>query len=375
MTPLAKPVTARGLLTSGMPSWLQPTLQNPTHLPEISTPITPLDHTPSLPAKITIVSTHLLDILTPLTPLDPKSFIPTQISEMSPSLLTIPLEIRLHIYAYVLASHPIEHPHLSPSLTGQHQSPQSTSTTSNIHANEPQYQTRLPTALLISCSRIYTESSALPFQISSFAFTNWFSSGVYAARQFSRGLKAWQRSSIRNVSLDVLGRDLWTGDAGMSRLGGNMGAVVNVYRGEGGRKDDSVLGEWWDLCRLWSGVRSLRLRVRGSVMRPAAKEAGMVLYREFRVEDTLFNVGLPWIQEGLLQLMELRKLEIEVEDELIDTEAKEAFCIKLREAFEQHRERDSEVEVQFVERAKEKVIVEEIKVVEEEEEREGWVDL
>lgn len=154
-----------------------------------------------------------------------------------------------------------------------------------------------------------------------------------------------------------------------------MGAVVNVYRGEGGRKDDSVLGEWWDLCRLWSGVRSLRLRVRGSVMRPAAKEAGMVLYREFRVEDTLFNVGLPWIQEGLLQLMELRKLEIEVEDELIDTEAKEAFCIKLREAFEQHRERDSEVEVQFVERAKEKVIVEEIKVVEEEEEREGWVDL
>jgi len=67
------------------------------------------------PPNIRQLLTYMLDILTPLTL--PASGLQnaalTSKAKTTPTFLTIPLEIRLLIYSYVLHSHPVHHAHLS----------------------------------------------------------------------------------------------------------------------------------------------------------------------------------------------------------------------------------------------------------------------
>lgn len=176
----------------------------PTYLPEILTPITPLD------ATISSIATLITSTQKP------------------PTLLSIPLEIRRQIYSYVLYDHPIRHAHLSPITTSSTaptyvkeefhhtvispcgymlnhgpgisypSTPGNRATvivpsSSNprhkersfsdsrkmegthqtlISSTEPILQTKLPAGLLASCSQIYEEARLMPFQENSFCFVN-----------------------------------------------------------------------------------------------------------------------------------------------------------------------------------------------------------
>ena len=48
----------------------------------------------------------------------------------------------------------------------------------------------------------------MPFIYNEFVFVNWFSSGVWAARSFTRLLRPWQVSDLRQLRLELLSRDL-----------------------------------------------------------------------------------------------------------------------------------------------------------------------
>jgi len=171
-------------------------------------------------------------------------------------------------------------------------------------------QGKIPTALLLTNRQVYHESRLLPFQQNHFTFVNWFWSGVYAARQFSRGLEAWQRNEMRWVGIEVLGRDLWSV--------GNLGAGNQ---------------EWEQLCEFWKGVKGLRLAIRGPICKGSEREGELSFATQLpKSEQTLLDAELPWIQKGLLQMKNLHLIELEIADEDMSREEKLAFCVALASA-------------------------------------------
>ena len=109
----------------------------------------------------------------------------------------------------------------------------------------------------------------------------------------------------------------------------------------GGAIGVSEMGEWWELCGLWKGVWGLRLAVKGAVCEKRRVEVdGSVGWNgEFgdqpQPENGILDVKAEWIQRGLLQMRELRWIEIEIEDEDVSREIKIAFCGELGAAFNQ----------------------------------------
>ncbi|KAH8594665.1 hypothetical protein B0O99DRAFT_687443 [Bisporella sp. PMI_857] len=322
----------------------------------------------------------------PLTPLEPTP--DRNKCKVGTILLTIPLEIRMHIYSYVLRSHEIYHPNLlspttiSPPAPSQFEKLQYTTFifaasqhdngTGCLNGNsesqpilgtydialqktqilnighpigDPMIMTtttsalchgiqgKMPTGLLVSCHQIYEEVRLLPFHTNAFVFVNWFWSGVYAARQFTRGLKTWQREAVRWTSLEVLARDLRTG--GMDSIGGGIGGLASMSldgRGKGS-------GEWIDLCRLWERVLGLKLSIKGSLN--AIVDGSINISGNEGCEGNhLLNANYDWVQGGVLHLKSLRFLELEIEDETIDRETKLAFCRDLCRMLSEKRDRE-----------------------------------
>jgi hypothetical protein len=341
----------------------------------------------------TLTPTHLLDIIT-LTSVDSSS------PAKGPTLLTIPLEIRHHIYNYVLVSHPIRHAHLSPNINQtaakneEFQSsmlrPQNisfpipayctlrTTFTSSSTPNAPEthprvisrvhhtrstkIQGKIPTALLSSCRQIFSETRMLPFHENYFTFVNWLWSGVYAARKFTRGLRPWQSDAMRSTGVEVLGRDLCVN--GMLRHGGS------------GRTGGKGVGEWMELCGLWSGVWGLSLRIKGSVLQRwsgevdenkgwngqgsgklSEEEMADAKERERLRDRSILNVEMEWVIDGLRRMKSLRWIELEIEDEDVERYDKLAFCRALEVTLTQLRNRDDgwqgDVKVVFIERINE----------------------
>ncbi|PVH75051.1 hypothetical protein DL98DRAFT_16099 [Cadophora sp. DSE1049] len=314
-----------------------------------------------------------------------------------PNLLDIPLEIRLRIYHYVLLSHPIHHAHLAP-LTPQpdfsglntaefhttmirshggssapkeiitrslitHSSsfsdPNTPSdseflTTSQLQQSyistilppsqnpPPRIQGKIPTALLTSCKQIFTETSHLPWHHNTFSFVNWFWSGVYAARQFSSNLPAWQREAMRNVTMEVLGKDLWVGGLERRSLGGVNGGGSGSGSGKGqgsasstggvGGKEGRGVGEWRELCGLWSGVQNLKLTIKGGLFVDAAAARTSTSGSSEQQTGGKFSIldtDREWVSHGLQKLTSLRTLELEIEDTDVPSKSKMAFCAAL----------------------------------------------
>ncbi|KAF9772142.1 hypothetical protein IL306_010160 [Fusarium sp. DS 682] len=140
----------------------------------------------------------------------------------------------------------------------------------------------LPTSLLRTNLQIYSEARLLPFTQNEFVFVNWFASGLWAARAFTRALAPWQRASLRYVRLEVLARDVVVGGAGRE--------------------------EWRALCTEWaSGVRGLRMKMvlgaSTSVVTGPAFAGGV----ERRAE-----AARRWVGEGLALMERLEKVEMEV---------------------------------------------------------------
>lgn len=317
-------------------------------------------------------------------------------------LLNLPLEVRLQIYREVLFTHPVFHAHLAPPptlLTSGASAPvkaveelhtaflrplgqslpttQVLTTTTLIPATRQPISTlypqsiptigcnygiargKIPTALLTSCRQVYEEARLLPWELNTFAFVNWFWSGLYASRQFTRGLRSWQCSAMRWVSLEVLTRDLTSKTATHERDAQVLTEEELAQRAR---------SEWAELCTLWEGVWSLRLGLKGSIKakstqsssdagfmtRPEELSLGWVQEQE---DKGVLDVQSEWVQQGLLKMKSLRWLELELEDENVDRSDKMAFCQELEEEMNK-REVDSSqvwkdpVKVVFVEKTK-----------------------
>lgn len=369
-------------------------LVTPTYLPEIQTPMMGLD-----------------DSVTPLVTSKPTC----------PTFLNIPVEIRLQIFSYLLHTHPIRHAHLSlittSSIAPLYVSEQFLHTTIHSHGSSLEYagfkldtssaspwsrppsslvfdardratdgnsstshqtvncrtnpvpQGKIPTGLLVSCKQVYFEARSIPFQDNQFAFVNWFWSGIYAARRFSRGLSLWQSEAIRWTAVEVLGRDLCNGSLESSRasIGGLAGASLASSR-IGSCKG---IDEWVDLCRFWKGVWGLRLGIKGRVILTSlSMPVGSMGWNgeldvvaapsSFKdVRQSILDTDLGWIQKGLLLMNSLRCIRIEIEDDETSRDTKILFCRNLKYVLNKKRDRSDgwlgDVQVVFVER----IIVEE----------------
>ena len=204
----------------------------------------------------------------------------------------------------------------------------------------------------------------LPWERNEFAFVNWFWSGVYAARQFSRGVRGWQSQGMRWCTLEVLGRDLWID--GMERLGGGIG-------GQTGTSEGKSVGEWRELCGFWKGVWGLRLRVKGSMVREkkgvddqeqsgwngedgAWRRDEVQMVVDERKEESVLDVESLWVSDGLTRMKGLRWIQLEIEDEAIQRDVKLSFCGKLEQKLTASRSRgdgwEGRVQVIFVEKVK-----------------------
>ncbi|KAJ0164151.1 hypothetical protein CTA2_1648 [Colletotrichum tanaceti] len=257
-----------------------------------------------------------------------------------PPLLSLPLEIRFQIYGWVHAMHPVEHAQLAPwypnpidsayfvrlvepeievedlAVAGK----KPTAKTTGYHDDKGPQQNGLllsphrrlsgiPSALMCANRQIYSECRALPLHANEFVFVNWFSSGLWAARAFTRGLQPWQRAEMRFARLEMLGRD-FTGPA---------------------------LKEWVELCGHWAaGLRGLRLKVLigGGILEPTATFAAL----NDNAEAQATGLGLrttrtgprpEWIEQGLRRMGALRRLEVELSVLDWSNDEKVAWCVEL----------------------------------------------
>jgi hypothetical protein len=181
----------------------------------------------------------------------------------------------------------------------------------------------LPTALLVSCKQIYDESRLVPMRGNEFVFVNWFSSGLWGAHVFLRGLSSWQRAAVRHMRLEMLAAE----------LGGD-------YNQANGGAGGEALLRWIGLCgQLAGGLRTLRLRIIGSrglgitparsivsVSPPSAVSNGnngngngngqpAVATHEERRNRELFANEIErcaWVTQGLARLTTLRRLELDM---------------------------------------------------------------
>ncbi|TAQ88154.1 hypothetical protein B7494_g3541 [Chlorociboria aeruginascens] len=264
---------------------------------------------------------------------------------MKASLLTIPLEIRLHIYTYILHDNPIRHAHLAPmnsyvldkniekelcttTILSEGRSPHTT-TWLRIQNTPPPVQNKLPTSILLTCKQIYTESRALPFHTSTFSFVNWFWSGVYAARQFSQGLKPWQRHEIRWINVEVLGRDLLRN--GWADIGGaEESGLLKCLHG-------TKAEEWEDLCNLLKGLWGMKLGIKGNYGGKDGNEDSDSAEQVEMTSEGIFDTNQEWIR-GLLSMDSLRWIELEIEDENTGRGEKLRFCRDLEHTLDKSRE-------------------------------------
>lgn len=308
-------------------------------------------------------------------------------------LLDLPVEIRLQIYLYLRPTLQVKHAHLSPTPAY----PPPTTQVRFLFAlgpigfpdlkppgkGQPHGEQRqlisalpsrkraltprggqgcgyIPSALQRSCKQVYEECRNIPWEENEFVFINWFCSGVYAARSFLKSLQPWQRERMRYARLEVLGRDL----------------KDSLVTAAGSSENGTDRGEWNSLCSFWgggefgAGLWGLRLGIRGRVeevsdepsdeglgrdFMPTGEEGiellgevdGELTYWQPRVNSkprnqNVLDIEAPWITAGIALMTNLRWLELEIEDDQVETGAKVQFCLDL--------ERKLGIDVFYVER-------------------------
>ncbi|KAK7423959.1 hypothetical protein QQX98_000831 [Neonectria punicea] len=171
--------------------------------------------------------------------------------------MDLPSEIRLHIYSWLHLMCPVRHAQLAPwyptpvhcqyILRRLDEAEPAPEPAAKLPSPPPgllspfRPLSGLPTGLLQCSSQIYHEARSLPFVRNEFVFVNWFASGLWAARAFTRALVPWQRADLRFVRLEILARDLV---------------------GDNGGGDGAGHEEWLALCDDWApGLRGLRMKM------------------------------------------------------------------------------------------------------------------
>ncbi|RSM01979.1 hypothetical protein CDV31_011123 [Fusarium ambrosium] len=238
--------------------------------------------------------------------------VPEKGHERKLTFLSLPLEIRLHIYHWLHLMSPVRHAQLAPWYPTpvhcqyilrplDHEAVPEGGDGIEAQGLLSPYRplSGLPTSLLRANSQIYNEARLIPFSQNEFVFVNWFASGLWAARAFTRALAPWQRGALRYVRLEVLARDVVVGGAGRE--------------------------EWRALCGEWaSGVRGLRMKMvlgasTATVSGPST--GGAVGPRS--------EAARRWVGEGLGLMGQLERVEMEVVARGMSDEDKLLWCEKL----------------------------------------------
>ncbi|KAL7620836.1 hypothetical protein AAE478_009834 [Parahypoxylon ruwenzoriense] len=180
----------------------------------------------------------------------------------------------------------------------------------------------IPTAVLQTSKQMYFETRQLPFLENEFVFVNWFSSGLWAARSFLRGLRPWQTQTMRYARLELLSRDL-------------LGRYVE---------------EWKELCGSWAvGLRGLRLKIlsggggsntggAGGGAMGSWVVAGLPQRGGPTVKVRNSDGGVDeWIENGLKLLKQLRRLEVELSVADWDDKTKLDWCLSLEEVLNESK--------------------------------------
>ncbi|KAM0288008.1 hypothetical protein ACHAQH_000076 [Verticillium albo-atrum] len=248
-------------------------------------------------------------------------------------LMDLPLEIRLQIYQWTCLMHPLRYAQLAPwyptpsysayphelvrsEAKKEEDVPDKTDVNGERLLSPHRLICSMPTAFLRCSKQTYAEAHLVPFHENEFVFVNWFSSGLWAARAFTRPLQPWQRAAMRHVRLEVLGRD---------------------FSGAG-------LKEWTALCDFWAeGLRGLRLKILigGGPVEPSVAFAQLNGNAESQAM-TIFCDPKPrpaWIEEGLRRLRGLRALEVELASLDWDNDRKLAWCASLGRMLNAEREK------------------------------------
>lgn len=231
------------------------------------------------------------------------------------TFLSLPLEIRLHIYHWLHLMSPVRHAQLAPwyptpvhcqyilRALDHEAAPGGGGVEAQGLLSPYRPLSGLPTSLLRANSQIYHEARLIPFSQNEFVFVNWFASGLWAARAFTRALAPWQRGAMRYVRLEVLARDVVVGGAGRE--------------------------EWRALCGEWaSGVRGLRMKMvlgasSATVAGPSAVGGGGA------VVGLRSEAARRWVGEGLGLMRQLERVEMEVVARGMSDQDKMVWCEKL----------------------------------------------
>lgn len=249
--------------------------------------------------------------------------------------LDLPSEIRFQIYRWLHLMCPVRHAQLAPwyptpvhcqyvlrrVVDGDEPTadepnapePKPTSTSPSSDMLSPfRPLSGLPTGLLQSNSQIYHESRLLPFTANEFVFVNWFASGLWAARAFTRALEPWQRRDMRFVRLEILARDL-VGNGGGSGAGQE---------------------EWLALCDDWApGVRGLRMKLvlGGTATGVMAANAGPDPEKAAGGFAELQELSRQRIANGLSRMGKLERVEMELVTRELEKGDKLRWCAALEE--------------------------------------------
>ncbi|KAH8670764.1 hypothetical protein BGZ61DRAFT_362959 [Ilyonectria robusta] len=237
------------------------------------------------------------------------------------TLLSLPLEIRLQIYRWLHLMSPVRQLPLAPGyptlvhcqyilrrVVHNTDFPPDYDTLPSIASLLSPYRplSVLPTSLLQTNSQIYHEARLIPFMYNEFVFVNWFASGLWTARAFTRALAPWQRSALRFVRLEVLARDVL---------------------GSAGRE------EWRALCKDWAaGVRGLRMK-----MVLGSSTVSTILTTSGTSDSGSGGVGpraeaaRRWVVGGLGMMRRLESVEMEVVAREMRDEDKVRWCEMLEE--------------------------------------------
>jgi hypothetical protein len=258
-----------------------------------------------------------------------------------PNLLDLPLEIRLQIYHWLLLLGPLKHAQLAPwyptptysayyvGLVQPSRSDSDDEAESSI-STPPAPKLLcpdrpvcgLPTALLRASKQIYEEARDIPFSENEFVFVNWFSSGLWAARAFTRPLAQWQKDATRYIRIELLARD---------------------FTGAG-------LQEWVALCEAWSvNLRGLRIKILigGGIIEPAVSFAEL----NGTPESDAVNIFCDpeprpaWIREGLDKLRSISTIEVELASLDWDGDKKIQWCAALERMLDADADRQQKVKV------------------------------
>ncbi|KAE8377062.1 hypothetical protein BDV26DRAFT_264374 [Aspergillus bertholletiae] len=195
-------------------------------------------------------------------------------------LLRLPIELRLKVYALVLGACPCRNPHA-------------------FYA----HQHRIALNILLVNRQIYTETRILGFRLHRFGFHRWCGTGVHVCRIFLQRLRRWQLCSMQKLSLRAV-----------------ESCLVNGYG------SDQSNSEWFDICTMLAaavesncvGVRELSLTIEGHLTDGGLK---------------LLDTDAEWVQLGLGSLKCLRRLELVIASDTIQTGVAETFKSSLIDAF------------------------------------------